>query len=110
MGLSCGDFDNDGQIDIYVSNMYSKAGSRVMSNLPDRCYANEITDQLRTLVAGSELYQNVDGQFQRVGKGFQVHAIGWAWGSAMADLNNDGWLDLYATAGFMSRNRSKPDG
>ena len=110
MGLSCGDFDNDGQIDIYVSNMYSKAGSRVMSNLPDRCYSNEITDQLRTLVAGSELYRNVDGQFQRVGKGFQVHAIGWAWGSAMADLNNDGWLDLYATAGFMSRNRSKPDG
>ena len=110
MGLSCGDFNNDGQIDIYVSNMYSKAGSRVMSNLPDRCYSNEITGQLRNLVAGSELYQNVDGDFRRVGKGFQVHAVGWAWGSAMADLNNDGWLDLYATAGFMSRNRNKPDG
>ena len=110
MGLSCGDFNNDGQIDIYVSNMYSKAGSRVMSNLPDRCYPREVTDQLRNLVAGSELYKNVGGQFQRVGKEFQVHAIGWAWGSAMADLNNDGWLDLYATAGFMSRDRRKPDG
>jgi len=27
----------------------------------------------------------------------------------MADFNNDGWLDLYATAGFMSRDRTKPE-
>ena len=26
------------------------------------------------------------------------------------DFNNDGWLDLYATAGFISQERGKPDG
>ena len=40
----------------------------------------------------------------------QVHAIGWAYGPVLADLDNDGWLDLYATAGHMSRDRAKPDG
>ena len=46
-----------------------------------------------------------------------INVLDAAWGTAasaasfkQADLNNDGWLDLYATAGFMSRNRSKPDG
>ena len=63
------------------------------------------------MVAGGELYQNQGNlQFNPVGKQFQVHAAGWAWGSSLADLNNDGWLDLYVTAGFISRDREKPDG
>jgi len=28
----------------------------------------------------------------------------------LADFNNDGWLDIFATAGYMSRDRNKPDG
>ena len=37
-------------------------------------------------------------------------AVGWAYGPAFVDLDNDGWLDLYATAGFVSQNRNEPDG
>ena len=40
----------------------------------------------------------------------QVHAVGWAWGPSLADFDNDGWLDIYAPAGYMSRDRTKPDG
>ena len=29
---------------------------------------------------------------------------------AAADFDNDGWLDLYATTGFLSFQRQKPDG
>ena len=28
----------------------------------------------------------------------------------MADLDNDGWLDIYATCGFISQDRNEPDG
>ncbi len=111
MGLSCGDYDNDGNIDIYVSNMYSKAGSRIMGNMVEGTYPPEIQDRLRSMVAGGELYKNNgDLTFEPLGKDYQVHAAGWAWGASMADLNNDGWPDLYVTAGFISRDRAKPDG
>src|SRR4029078_9809277 len=32
MGLAAGDVDNDGNIDVYSANMYSKAGTRVIGN------------------------------------------------------------------------------
>jgi hypothetical protein len=111
MGLSAGDVNNDGAIDLYLSNMYSKAGSRVIGNLSPGHYPDPVMAQIRALVAGSELYLNRAGNgFEPLGKAFQVHGVGWSWGSALADLNNDGWLDIYATAGFMSRDRNKPDG
>jgi hypothetical protein len=111
MGLSAGDIDNDGRIDLYSSNMYSKAGSRVMANLAPGLYPPHTMAQLQSLIGGSELYLNRGQQgFARVGKTYQVHAVGWSWGSALADFNNDGWLDIYAAAGFISRDRSKPDG
>jgi hypothetical protein len=111
MGVAAGDIDNDGYIDLYSANMYSKAGNRVIGNLPEGLYSSEVMAKLKRLVQGSRMYRNTgDFKFSEVGRAFQVHDVGWAWGTALADLNNDGWLDIYATAGFMSRDRTKPDG
>jgi hypothetical protein len=111
MGASCGDIDNDGYIDLYVANMYSKAGNRIIGNLRPQTYAPEVTARLRSLVAGSQLYRNRGGlRFDPVGPNYQVSAIGWAYGPALVDLDNDGWLDLYATCGYVSKTRSEPDG
>lgn len=113
MGAACGDFDNDGFIDLYAANMYSKAGSRVFSNM-NQCRHPYDPDQLHTIrqfVAGSQLYRNLgDHRMDPLGKKFQVNAVGWAYGPALADLDNDGFLDIYATAGFISRSRTEPDG
>jgi len=111
MGATCGDIDNDGNIDLYNASMYSKAGSRVMANLPKGVYPADVTAKLRRLISGSEFYQN-EGllKFTAQGENYQVHDVGWAWGPTLADFNNDGWLDLFATAGYMSRDRAKPDG
>jgi FG-GAP-like repeat len=111
MGLAVGDVDNDGRIDIYCANMYSKAGTRVIGNLKPDAYPANVMDKFRRFVAGSQLHLNQgDGKFVQVGAEKQLASVGWAYGPALADLNGDGFLDVVATAGYISRDRSKPDG
>jgi hypothetical protein len=111
MGATCGDINNDGNIDLYCANMYSKAGTRVFANLLPDCYPKPIMDKLNTFVRGSQLHLNRGNlKFDQVGKEMQVADAGWAYGPALVDLDNDGWLDIYATAGFVSKSRNEPDG
>ncbi|MGC6466781.1 MAG: FG-GAP repeat domain-containing protein [Akkermansiaceae bacterium] len=111
MGMTVGDINNDGVTDIDVSEMYSKAGKRVIANLPEGTYSEEVMTKLRRLVDGSQLYLGTgEGKFKGAGISMGVDVVGWAWGASLADFNNDGWLDLFATAGFMSHELGKPDG
>jgi hypothetical protein len=111
MGATCGDVDNDGRIDIYAANMYSKAGSRIIGNLAPGTYPEPVLAKMRRFVTGSQLHHNLGGsKFEQLGQKYQVAAVGWSYGPALADLNNDGWLDLFATCGYVSQDPSKPDG
>lgn len=111
MGAAAGDLDNDGNIDLYCANMYSKAGTRVMGNMKPDAYPPAVMEQLRRFVAGSQLHLNKGGgKFEQAGTQMQVAAVGWAYGPCLADFDNDGFLDIYATAGYVSRSRTEPDG
>jgi hypothetical protein len=111
MGVNCGSFANDGNIDIYSANMYSKAGTRVIGNMRPDAYDADVMSSIRHFVTGSQLWKN-NGKlkFERKGQDWQIHSVGWAYGAALADLDNDGFLDIYATAGFISADRNEPDG
>jgi hypothetical protein len=111
MGVAVGDVNNDGNIDIFCANMYSKAGTRVIGNLASDAFAPPVLEKMRRFVAGSQLHLNKGNlQFDQVGKKMQVAAVGWSYGPILADFDNDGWLDIYATAGYVSRNPNEPDG
>lgn len=112
MGAVAGDLDNDGLAEIYVANMYSKMGRRIIAHVGPDDYPPGIYDQIIGSCAGSRLYrmQNDRKGYEKISKVMGVNEMGWAHGAAMVDLNSDGWLDLYATSGYMSFDQEKPDG
>ena len=67
MGAATGDFDNNGCVDLYVTNLGS--------------------NQL--------LRNNCDGTFADVTKESRTASPGWGISAAFVDVNRDGWLDLF---------------
>lgn len=101
MGASWGDYDNDGREDIYVSNMYSKAGRRITADVPG------LSPRYVESAQGNWLYHHgADGKFTQVAglepPAMTVMKAGWSWGGKWADFDNDGWLDLYVLSGYFT--------
>lgn len=98
MGASWGDFDNDGRQDLYVTNMYSKAGRRVMSQVAD------LASKFEPMARGNSLFHNTASGFERISglepPAMTVEKAGWGWGGQFFDVDNDGYLDIYAPSGF----------
>jgi len=115
MGVSFGDFDNDGRQDLYVTNMFSKAARRVVSffieggvNFDSSLIApgEGMNPVYRRLGEGNSLFRNT-GNHEPWDKisGLEPPAMtvengSWGWGAQFADFDNDGWLDIYAPDGF----------
>ncbi|MGB7345935.1 MAG: VCBS repeat-containing protein [Pirellulaceae bacterium] len=125
MGVASGDLDNNGTTEIYVANMFSKMGRRIIAHVSDADYDSEIYDGIRGACAGSHLYTpeksasdkgtnvgsaKTDPCYEEISKAKNVNAIGWAYAPVFADFDADGLLDIYATSGFISVDRGKPDG
>lgn len=98
MGASFGDYDNDGDEDLYVANMFSKAGQRITEMIPG------IDESLKAMARGNTLFRNDGPAFRKV-SGLREPALmvewgGWSWGGQFVDFNNDGYLDIYTLSGY----------
>jgi hypothetical protein len=67
MGVAAGDFNNDGCVDLYLTNF----GRNQM------------------------FHNNCDGTFSDVSKTTGTDSAGWSISAAFVDIDRDGWLDLY---------------
>ncbi len=84
MGAAVGDYDNDGDMDWFVSSIFD----------PEPGFGFSRT--------GNRLYRNLgDGTFEDVTSEAGVREGFWGWGSCFADFDNDGQLDLFHTNGFV---------
>lgn len=99
MGASWGDYDNDMRQDLYISNMYSKAGMRITAPL------DNLDPRFRRSADGNRLFRyRGGGKFELVSgtesPGLAVVKAGWSWGGQFVDVDNDSFLDLYVTSGY----------
>jgi hypothetical protein len=79
-GLALFDFDNDGLLDIYLTDSPSVETARDPK------------------AARSALYRNLgNGMFEDVTERAGVGHPGWAMGMCTADVDGDGWEDIYVT-------------
>jgi hypothetical protein len=80
MNVEVADYNNDGWLDIYVTNIYDE-------------YMKEC----------AMLWHNMgDGTFVDVSQEVGTCDTGWGWAAKFADLDNDGWQDLFVVNGLRS--------
>jgi hypothetical protein len=79
MGASVGDYDNDGDMDWFVTSIWEE----------------------NTTFIGNRLYRNDGtGNFEDVTDAAGVANGSWGWGSCFADFDNDGNLDIFQVNGW----------
>lgn len=84
MGSAVGDYDNDGDLDWFVSSIWDADGQA----------------EGNWGVSGNRLYRNEGGVLNDQSGVTGVLEGYWAWGACFADFNNDMWLDLFHVSGF----------
>ncbi|HVX50524.1 MAG TPA: CRTAC1 family protein [Chitinophagaceae bacterium] len=85
MNASFGDINNDGNVGIYTTDITEKG----------------------VLIQGNNYWQpkgglSKDPVFVNLGQLAGIENAGWSYGAQFGDLNNDGYMDLYAANGFVS--------
>lgn len=91
------DYDRDGDLDMYLLN--NSARSVGINDLRDG--QRDVRDPL----GGNKLYRNDNGKFVDVSEeaGIYGSAIGYGLGVTVADVNQDGWPDLYVSNDFFEK-------
>jgi enediyne biosynthesis protein E4 len=100
MGVKFFDYDNDGRPDLFVTDMHSDMSEVIppeREKLKARMqWSNEfLQGDASKYVFGNSLFHNLGGgKFDEVSDQLGVENY-WPWGPSVADLNADGWQDVF---------------
>lgn len=101
MGIQVFDFDNDGQMDIYVTDMHSDMSTP--SAVADEKKKSDMRFGERLLrsggnsIFGNSFFHNQGGQFVEISDRIGAENY-WPWGLSTGDLNADGFEDVFVAS------------
>jgi len=96
MGLKFFDYNNDGRMDLIVTDMHSDMHGERVAALTDekRKYDLPLKDGENNLQGNAFYEQQADGSFSEISDLVRVENY-WPWGLSVADVNADGWQDVF---------------
>lgn len=103
------DSDNNGWLDVYISNMWEAPGLRL--TMQEAFYERMPRDILalyRRFAEGNSLYRNLkNGTFEDRSVSAGIQQSGWSWSNHAWDFDHDGYSDLYIANGLISGPRKQ---
>ena len=101
MGIKFFDFDNDGRMDLFVTDMHTDmwwdatTPDDEKKKAPRHEPESFMMGPAESFVFGNSLYHNVgEGKFEEVSDRMGAENF-WPWGPSIGDLNADGWDDIF---------------
>jgi hypothetical protein len=104
MGSDMTDFNNDGWLDVFTTDMLPETDQRLKTttkfdnyNVQNAKLKNDFHHQF---ASNCLQLNNGDGTFSEIADLAGVEATDWSWGALSFDFNNDGWKDLFVSNGI----------
>lgn len=102
MGIAVLDFNNDGRLDVYVTDMHSDMSQEVgpadEKRKADMVWDPSVVGDGTTSIWGNAFFLNLgSGRFREVSDEIGAENY-WPWGPSAGDLNADGYEDLFVAS------------
>ena len=104
MGIDMGDINNDGFIDIFITDMLPEGDQRVKSVMEFEGYniykLKQSKDFYQQYIQNTLQLNNGNQSFSEIALFSGIATTDWSWAGLIFDMDNDGFRDIFVTNGI----------
>lgn len=104
MGVDMADINNDGNADIFITDMLPDGDQRVKSVMEFEGYnvfkLKQSKDFYQQYIQNTLQLNNGNGSYSEIAYYSGISATDWSWSGLLFDMDNDGYRDIFVTNGI----------